>query len=291
MLRKQTRQKLNIENLESRQMMAGDVSAYSISKILYVNGDSLSNGIVLTSDVNGVITVAGIEQSGSATTINGGASSTFTKIKDIVISMNKGDDAIVATDLFVNGNLYISGGKDNDAIGLGEFDDTNGLVDDAVDSLLGALTVKKSFVIDSGDGDDALLGRNVTVNKSLVVSMGTGNDIVQFDADGLGPGVNVLKTATISTSTGDDQVSLYRMTVAKSLTISTHNDQDLVELDSVTTKTLSVPLGSGDDEVTVENSSITKKATFNGDSGLNDYTDLGSNTFNKLTRKNFQNLV
>jgi len=290
MLRKLTRQKLNIENLESRQMMAGDVSAYAISKILYVNGDSLSNGIVLTSDVDGVITVAGIDQGGSATTVNGGASSTFTKIKDIVISTNKGDDAIVATNLFVNGNLYISGGKDNDAIGIGEFEDI-GLIDDAVDSILGALTVKKSFIIDGGDGDDALLGRNVTVNKSLVASMGAGNDIVRFDADGLGPGVNVLKTATISTSTGDDQVALYRMTVDKSLTVTTHNDQDLVELDSITVKTLSVPLGSGDDEVTVQNSSITKRATFNGDSGLNDYTDLGGNTFNKLIRKNFQNLV
>lgn len=290
MLRKSTCHLLNIENLESRQMMAGDVSAYAISKILYVNGDSASNGIVLTSDVNGVITVAGIEQGGAATTINGGVSSTFTKIKDIVISMNKGDDAIVATDLYVNGNLYISGGKDNDAIGLGEFEDT-GLIDDAVDSILGALTVKKSFIIDGGDGNDALMARNVTVNKSLVVNMGIGDDVVVFDADGVGPGVNVLKTATISTSNGNDQVSLSRMTVAKSLTVSTSNDQDLVELDGITVKTLSVPLGSGDDEVIVGNSSVTKKATFNGDSGVNEFTDLGGNTFNKLTRKNFQNLV
>ena len=117
------------------------------------------------------------------------------------------------------------------------------------------------------------------------------DDAVVFDADGLGPGVNVLKTATISAGNGNDQVALTRMTVGKTLTVSTHSDQDLVELDSITAKTLSVTLGAGDDEVTIENSNITKKATFNGDSGLNDYTDLGGNTINKLVRKNFQNLV
>ena len=282
------RSKLNLEPLESRQMMAGDVSAYAISRILYINGDPADNGIALVDGGNGTFNLIGLTQGGAATTVNGGVSQNFNKIKDIVISMNKGNDAVVVTDIFVNGNLYVSGGKGNDVIGLGEFADT-GLVDDAVDSLLGALSVKKSMVIDAGEENDALLARAVSA-KTLTASMGAGNDVVTFDA-GAGAGVTIEKTASISTSTGDDTVNLTRVSAAKGLTVSTTTGNDDVTLSEIAAKSLSVSLGSEDDDVTIDGSTITKTGTFNGDSGINSYTDGGGNTFGKLVRKNFQTMV
>ena len=289
--------RLRLESLESRQMMAGDVSAFAISRILYVNGDVLSNGVALVNDGNGNINVVGLAQGGEATTINDGASQVFTKIKDVVITMNKGDDAIVVSDLFINGNLYIQGAKDNDVVALGQFDDTDSLIDDAVDSLLGALTVKKSVIIDTSDGDDTVLARDTTVTKSIVVSTGVGNDTVRFDSqDNPGdptyvPGLTAIKGVTISTATGNDAVLLDRVTTEKALTISTSNDNDDVTISRVSAKSLNAPLGSGDDDISVEDTTILKTATFNGDTGANTYTDLGGSTFGKLVRKNFQNLV
>ena len=314
MPRHQIRHGLNLESLEARQMMAGDVSAYAISKILYINGDAAGNGIALVGGVDGSINVMGISQDGSATTINGGVSQEFTKIKDVVISMDKGDDAVVITDIALNGNLYVAGGKDNDVVALGEFADT-GLIDDAVDALLGAVTVKKSAIIDTSDGDDTVLARAVTVSKSLVVSTGIGDDAVIFDsAGGVGdPGVTVLKTATITTSNGNDLVSLTELSVSKTLTISTGNDDDTVLLDGVTvSKTLSISTGSGNDlvELTettaksltvrmgndnddflVQDTTIAKKSKIDGDQDINTYADLGGNSLGKLTRKNFQTII
>ena len=281
------RPKLKLETLESRQMMAGDVNAYAISKILYINGDSADNGIALVDGGNGTFNVVGLSQGGSATTINGGASQNFNKIKDIVITMNKGNDAVVVTDIFVNGNVFVSGGKGNDVVGLGEFADS-GLVDDAVDTLLGALSIKKGLVIDTGEDNDTLLARSLT-SKSLVVSMGLGDDNVTFDA--AGAGVSVLKTASISTSTGNDTVNLDQVSASKGLTVSTANGNDTVSLSQITAKSLSVSLGADNDDVAIDGSSITKTAAFNGDSGINSYTDGGGNTFGKLTRKNFQTII
>lgn len=290
MNRKRTHHTLRLENLESRQMMAGDVSSYAINRILYINGDANANGVALVDDGSGNINVVGITQGGSATTVNGGASQVFTKIKDVVISMGKGDDAVVVTDVALNGNLFISGGKDNDAIGLGEFADT-GLIDDAVDTLLGALSIKKSLIIDGSDGDDALMARATTITKSLTVAMGLGNDTVTFDSSGGSDGVTVLKTATFSGGTGDDNVSLERLTVTKSLSIATHSGDDSVTLDTVSAKSLGVSLGALDDDVTVSDSTVTKTASFNGESGINTFTDGGGNSFGKLTQKNFQTIV
>jgi hypothetical protein len=276
--------KLRAESLESRQMMAGDVDAFAVGRFLYITGDESSNGIAIVDDGSGNLNVVGIDQAGSATTVNGGANQTFSKIKDIVISMGKGDDAVAISDLYINGNLYVSGGKGDDAIGLGDFVDT-GVFDDAVDSLLGTLTVKKSVVLSGDDGDDTVLAEDAAISKSLVISTSIGEDTVALTG-----GVTA-KTATISTATGNDTVTLAQLSVSKSLVVSTANDDDTVTLDQVSTKSLVVSLDAGDDTVTVEDSSATKTAVFNGGSDTNSYTGVGVNTFNKLIRKNFATIV
>ena len=265
---------LNLEKLEARQMMAGDVNAFAISRILYLQGDVLSNGVAVVDAGGGNINVVGLNQAGSATTINDGVSQTFTKIKDFVITMGKGDDAVVVSNIFVKGSLFIQGSLGNDVVGLGAFEDT-GLVDDAVDSLLGALTVKNSATITTDAGDDTIIAQNVTINGSLVLSTGIGNDTVRLESHGdpgdldFVSGVTVVKSATISTSTGNDTVYLERLS-AKSLTVALSNE---------------------DDSIAVEDVTITKTASFNGENGIDTYTDLGGNTFGKLKRKNFEVIV
>ncbi len=265
----------SLENLESRQMMAGDVDAFAISRILYLQGDTLGNGVALVDGGGGNINVVGLNQAGSATTINNGASQTFTKIKDIVITMGKGDDAIVVSNIFVNGALFIQSGLGNDVVGLGAFEDS-GLVDDAVDALLGALTIKNSVTISTDVGDDTVIAENATINKMLTLATGLGNDTVRLESHGnpgdvdYVPGVTVLKSVTISTSLGNDILYLERLAA----------------------KSLDVTLSNGNDSVTLEKVAITKTANLNGDTDNDTYTDLGGNTFGKkLIRKNFETIV
>lgn len=276
--------KLRVENLEARQMMAGDVNAFAIGRYLYITGDQASNGIAIVDDGAGNLNVTGLDQGGSATTVNGGASETFVKIKDIVISMGKGDDAVAISDVYVNGNIFVSGGIGDDAIGLGDFTDT-GVFDDAVDALLGTLTVKKSVVLSADDGDDTILATDTAISKTLTVSTGDGFDIVQFDD------VSVLKSTTIVTGADDDTVSLTQTSAAKSLVISTGNGDDDVTFDQLTANSVTVSLGNDDDDVTVEDTTITKTGTFTGDKDTNSYTGLGVNNIGKLVRKNFATIV
>lgn len=278
--------KLRAESLESRQMMAGDVDAYAIGRYLYLTGDDASNGVAITNDGSGNLNVVGLNQGGLATTINGSASQSFVKIKDIIVSLGKGDDALAITNVALQGNLYVSGGKGNDAVGLGNFTDT-GLFDDAVDALLGTLTVRKSVILNGDDGDDTILADDVAIRASLVISTGLGNDTVQC-GDNLGV---TAKNATFSTSTGDDLLSLQRVSIAKSLVLSTGLDNDDVTLNQVSAKNLTVSLSNGDDDVSVQDSTTTRTAIFSGGSDTNHYTSLGTNTFKKLIRKGFEGIA
>ena len=62
-------------------------------------------------------------------------------------------------------------------------------------------------------------------------------------------------------------------------------------LERLSAKSLTVTLGNEDDSVTVEDVAITKTASFNGEKGIDTYTDLGGNTFGKLKRTNFEVIV
>lgn len=281
---------LRVESLESRQMMAGDVNAFAINRILYINGDVAANGIALVDGGNGDFNLVGLIQGGSATTINGSANSqVFTKIRDVVITMGKGDDAVAVSGITIKGNLYLAVSQGNDAIGLGDFADT-GLFDNAVDALLGSLTVQKSMIVSADDGNDTVLARALAVEKSFILTTGEGDDTVSFDTNGVA-GVSSLKGVTVSTAGGADTVSLNAMTVAKGLTVETGTENDEVTISNTTAKDVTVVLSTGDDEVIVDDLTVTKTGTFKGGPGINTYTDLGGNTFGKLKRDNFQNVI
>jgi hypothetical protein len=334
-MRRRCNRNWQVESLEGRRMMAGDVDAYAIGNALYIKGDDTANGIVITSSSEGVIDVIGIEQSGDSTLINGYTSQSFTNIKYVISSLDDGDDALILTNLPLDKSVSIQTGDGNDFIGLGEFDNT-GFVDEIVDDLLGALTIGDTLAIDMGAEDNTLLARNVDTSltsiathegddtitlesqgsaddsdylpgftaskglalytgegtnsvtlKGVVVSnlsviLGDGNDTVSLANVSATKATNIAgydgtntvaidevssKSLIVSFGIGNDNVSLNRVTVAKGIALHDSYGNDLVALHEVSSKSLAISLGSGNDELTLDDISVTKSLSIRSAEG------------------------
>jgi hypothetical protein len=279
MQRKHTNRNLKVESLESRRMMAGDMDAFAYGKFLYVMGDNADNGVAIVDGGDGTISVIGLDQGGSPTTVNGDSDPvSFYKISNVIVSTGKGDDAVVVSNLTLKGTLSVFGDHGNDAIALGDFEDVNDLIDDAADALLGALTVNKSVFIQDGLGDNSIIIGGLDVRKSMQLVTGNGNDSIDWQGD-LANAVG--KSLSINTGNGNDSVSLANLAIGKSFTMNTSTGDDTVTLQDLSAKSLNVVLGTGDDTITVEDVAIAKNATFNGVNGDDEFIGLGTNTYGK----------
>ena len=105
--RRSTR-RLDVESLEQRELLAGDVTAFVSRGDLVVLGDNDSNNLTIT-EVGGTFTLTGI-----GTTINGmAAAQNFPGVTDDVrIYLRNGEDAVTLDDVDVPDDLLINGGRD-----------------------------------------------------------------------------------------------------------------------------------------------------------------------------------
>lgn len=144
-----------LEQLEQRVLLAGDVTAALAGNVLKMQGDNLHNYITVT-QVGGGFTVTG-----NATTVNGLAADTIlgapTKIK---IEMNKGQCDVILDTLVFTGTINVKGGK------LADYIVATG------DNITGKL------LISTGAGDDTLILSTVTATTG-VFKGGSGADTIQ----------------------------------------------------------------------------------------------------------------
>ena len=298
MNRSTTHSRLRVELLEDRQLLAGDVDVFAIGNVLHVRGDGLDNGLAITSTSEGVLEVSGLNQGGAVTTINGLASQPFIRIKEIIISLGEGNDALVATRMPLSGSMSIQMGQGNDFVGLGEFDN-NSLVDSAVNSLLDALVISTNLAIDTGEGNDIVAGRNVST-KALVLTTLGGDDVITLDHQGnpgdpnhvpgitasaglainAGEGTNIvtlsglnIMSLTVTGGAVQDTVTVEKATIAKGANIQAKDGANLVTLEEVTSKSLHVSAGLGNDTVTLEQVTCSKRISLSDNYG-NDLFDL-----------------
>jgi copper(I)-binding protein len=85
--------RLNMETLENRSMLAGNVIAKVTSGNLTITGDNQANLIEITADSAGKFTIKGTTNSN--TTINGKANDSFTVTGNVTITMAGGADKVV----------------------------------------------------------------------------------------------------------------------------------------------------------------------------------------------------
>jgi fibronectin-binding autotransporter adhesin len=296
MIRTRDKRKFAIEALEKRCLLAGNVTTSFANGILTINGDSASNAIAISSPSEGVFKVTGLMQGGSATLIEGQAFQQSVGVTGIVINfndgatgLNVGNDVVVITNLTITGSVSITTGDGDDFIGIGNFDNTGGEVDSAVDSLQGAVHVHGGFNINMQGGDNTVSAQDVssqTPGANMTIAGGDGSDTVTLKNTTIIHGVSfsdsgdstldfdnlTTKNLKLALGIGNDSVTLQNSTVSVSAAMNTGFGNDIVNLQTDTLGSLNTILGPGDDQFTGDNVTINGPTTVNGGTGNNTLT-------------------
>lgn len=220
----QTR-RLGVQNLETRKMMAGDVSVdidISGSRIdVELTGDHASNGVEVR-QIGDMLQITGLNHGGSPTTIDGAGTKlistkqwingSWRTLDDLRIKLGSGDDHVVLRDLNMqhhsHSDLRIETGAGNDRVTMMDITVRNDL---------------KMYDHSSDDGSDYWWMRNVDVRDELIAEMGDGNDVF---------------------------VASY--TDARKLDIDTGSHNDYVSLFGIDVDLLEVDLRSGSDTLRID---------------------------------------
>ncbi len=182
------RRRLNLEQLESRQMLAGDVTVSVVGGVLYLNGDNDGNAISISATANpDEFTISSADGS---TTINGGAAPVTIggATGGADITLTNGDDRLefdtTNRPIHFSGELTISLG-DSTAIGQSlSVAGNNGI------------TIAGDLVVRSDGELDLLQFNNVQVAGDLSIDLGPSADMdaegqVRFEAGSVGGDVRI----------------------------------------------------------------------------------------------------
>jgi hypothetical protein len=225
---------LNVDRLETRDLMAGNLSAVVSNGILFVKegfgSANTNNGVEINQLANGQFRVIGLSSlDGRPTTVNGKLFQDFSvPLAKLNVKLGAGDDLLTVANARLN-SMGLTVGAPNlaDADRVAVINTrTSGLVHIATGGGDDIVTVQNSKI---GDG----LG---TTSDDLSIFTGAGNDTVRVgSADGFVEVAGRLRVATYSSQTepGDDQLTIQSTIVGK-----------LMALD----------LGAGKDQLTIENS-------------------------------------
>jgi Ca2+-binding RTX toxin-like protein len=186
------KRKFAVESLESRTVLAGNVTAVLQKGNLIVTGDAANNGITITQLENGSFEVAG----DGTTAINGqslGTPAVFTGVtKNVKVDMKAGNDNVSLSDVIIPQNLVVDGGKGNDTIALTDVD------------------VRYNAVLQGGAGNDSITATGVETRATLLVNGGNGSNTINVsESEGVVLLVNARKGKdTVSKQANDFKVSL-----------------------------------------------------------------------------------
>jgi hypothetical protein len=312
--------RLSAETLESRSLLAGDVTAVVDGGVLRITGDAASNGVRIRRDGDDLV-VVGTLVAGAATTINGSASFTAGGVSNgLVVRLEGGNDVLrLANDngpLAIDGTITVATGNGNDRVtGTLTNDNTAGFyLGPGADkfglnrSTLGNLVVNTDPLAAEDGRSDELLLTNVRTTGLAILRTGGGNDRVEIRGASSVPQTLTVATGdgsdriliegttdtqvqvghalTIESGRGNDEVRLRNLNVNGVLTITNLDGASDVELALIkASEGLFAWLGAGDDDLTIRNSS-SARAGLGGGLGSDTLT-LEANVFGRLNRVSF----
>ncbi len=221
----------SIERLETRNMLAGNVTVQVIGTDAFIIGDLADNNIFIQGTV-----VTGRTSGGAATSINGTPNGTFdfaAFTQNLNVVMAAGTDVVEVNGLTVPGNLSINTGDGADLLRF------NPVRVDVFGTIL--------LVTEAG-GDRVLLTGGTTA--------------------GAGPGHRAQSHLTINTGGGNDEVRVTEFTVGLSTTIELGSEADLCDVRfSAIASDFFINGGAAYDSISVDTCS-SNAATFNGNADL-----------------------
>ena len=231
----------NLEQLERRAMLAGDVTATLLGQTAFLTGDSAANDIQVTIQ-DGNVVVAGLNN----TTING-SSEAFVLAQNstsfsgsIVARLVGGDDQFEISEVTVNGRLKVDGGTGNDTL----------LVSNAV-------TVDGNLTLKGGPGNNTLAVSDANIGGLASLVGGNGNDLITVADSAVGGSIIGLGRR------GNDDVVVSNTTIGRDVLISlAAGDDDVAVTDSTITRRFIVSGGQGNDVVFAEDSDVAQTSRF-----------------------------
>lgn len=243
--------RLNVERLEDRYALDGNLQAFLRHGTLFITGDDAANVAELSSSTSGQITVTGVN-----TTVNGQATpASFTGVKNVVVRLKDGDDQLTIGNAKVETDAEVSAAQ------------------------VTPIDIPGFLCVSGGKGKDTL---NVSANvgRGMFVRGGKGNDTINVSD------TNAPRCAGISGSSGDDTISVNNSSF-RSLWVGGRDGNDKVTMDAVhASDALFAHLGKGDDSLNVSNSSA-NWAAFLGGEGTNTLTNGPNNSFGRLRTRGF----
>lgn len=240
------------EGLESRCLLAGNISITDDGAALRISGDSADNQLELFAVPDGVM-ARGL----NGTTINGvdelfQLSSSATVQRSVRILLRAGDDSLTIHDAVTfDETVEIHGGAGADWIGA------TGI------SIAGDLTIA------GGSGDNTVLLDSITAQQQVqLVSAGAALLGVQ-DSSIAGPLI-------VATADGNDRVSITSTSIGRIVSVSTAAGDDTLLIEDSQMPRLVYTAGRGNDLVQISGTEVTHRAALWMLQG-NDATVIGEN--------------
>ncbi|MFG0332020.1 MAG: hypothetical protein ACF8TS_01535 [Maioricimonas sp. JB049] len=264
--------RLNVERLEERVLLAGNVAISVVGATLGLTGDAASNDVSV-STAGGQLTIAG----NAGTTLSAGPGAAallpFIVATDFTtfVTLNNAFVNLLATLPFVTVDFNMLGGND-----VVEVDST---------------AVAGNVVINTGTGNDLLLMDGSSVGGDFTVNMGDGADRAIATFNTWGDGVGPIEAINVNMGAGNDAVSISNSATlgvagGAVLVVNTGDGADAVNLDNnAFADDVSIDTGAGNDGVSVTNSSggPLTISTGTGDDQVEVTNDISFSTFGSLT--------
>jgi hypothetical protein len=261
---------LGLESLETRRVMAGNVSASLVGDDLVITGDANANDIRIH-QVLGKLVVEGL----NGTTVNGDDKDKFAVDGDVRVDLNGGLDKLTVdhgTPLLFNtdikgdlqidevetvklANLDLHGSLDVDLEGVnGRVDMFDYDIDGGV-NIHGVGGAQKAFIANgfvdlnfninfqNGGGDEVFIA-GLTAKQDLNITTGSDADKVTVDIL-----TRVLDDLFIDTNGGDDNITVQSVIITDDLNIDVGDGDNQVKVNSVLADDIFINLDDGDDDV------------------------------------------
>jgi hypothetical protein len=286
---------LAVEQLEKRELMAGDVLARVEGQMLVIWGDAGDNGVTLTyNSTTQKYRISGKDAGGSPTTINTldtsqpGNVVELGGVKQVYVGLNGGNDELEvgspnAVDTVIAQWMSIEMGDGDDQVTLGAAGNPAG----GAAPIARSLRTGTSLTVKLGAGNDHLSLANSDIGLNLTVLAGDGDDHVDFDTEFTPTGataatlfpVRVRRNAFISLGGGADEltlkntavqgslaildgaglatIDLFNVGVSKRIDISTADDADDIDIQHVRAKQLAMNTNGAVDSVRLSDTAFT----------------------------------
>ena len=262
---------LGMESLESRTMLAGDVTVAIVDGDVFVRGDAAANHVVMATDDAGALVIDGRALDGAPTTINGQEGPFIVDgfHNSIHARMWGGNDVVRIPQGDFAENVFVGTGRGADRIILGP--DPGGPSTDGVN-------VEGHLALALGHGPDFLRANAVTTG-----SMAAFGDL---GADQIG--LNNLQTGRlrIGTGPGNDRIGIANVQ-SPHLKVHTGLGNDALTVIDSTFARFDARMGAGNDRVRV-GSTEALTAIVNGGAGRDAFVSLGDNQANHYALVGFE---